>query len=273
LIGNGPSFASDDCDRKPMNATITALISFTVVLGAGVLGSALRRVVPTSHIDKDSWSMVAVGIGFISTMNAIVLGLLVASAKGSYDAKDADIQEVAADLILLDRTLRQYGPETQQPRAMLHDLVKSRINLESIKREAVPAGHAASPSPQVYGNEVLEQSVRSLSPASDAQHALQTRALQIIDRFTQKRWLFVAQATEGVSTPLLISLVAWLAVIAGCAGLFAPHHATMFAIATLCSLAIAGTIFLIMSMYNPYEGPLRLSMAPLQRALALIEQP
>jgi hypothetical protein len=256
-----------------MNATITALIAFAAVLGAGVLGSALRRVLPSSHIGSDSWSMVAVGIGFISTMNAIVLGLLVASAKGSYDAKVSDLQDAAANVIVLDRTLREYGPETQKTRALLRDLVKARTNLQWIRSQTASADRAAPPAPAAYASELIEQSVRSLSPASDVQRALQMRALQIIDQITQKRWLFVAQSTEGVSTPLLVSLVAWLAVIAGCAGLFAPRHATMFAIAVLCSLAIAGTIFLIVSMYSPYEGPLKLSDAPLRRALAVLEQP
>jgi hypothetical protein len=253
-----------------MNAWLTALITFAVVLGAGLLGSALRRVLPSSHVGSDSWSMVAVGIGFISTMNAIVLGLLVASAKGAYDEKVSDLQDVAADLIVLDRTLRQYGPETQRTRALLHDLVKSRSDLQWIKTQAAAHDHATT---EVPGNELIEQSLRALSPANEVQRALQTRALQVIDRFTQKRWLFVAQSTEGVSPVLLISLVSWLAVIAGCAGLFAPRHATMFGIAVLCSLAISGTIFLIVSMYSPYEGPLKLSNAPLLRTLAILEQP
>lgn len=256
-----------------MNATTTALITFAAVLGAGVLGSALRRVLPSNHVGSDSWSMVAVGIGFISTMNAIVLGLLVASSKGAYDAKVADLQDAAANVIILDRTLRHYGPETQKTRAMLHDLVKSRTDLDWIKSQVPADARAAPAAPAIYASELIEQSVRSLSPAGEAQHALQTRALQIIDQITQKRWLFVAQSTEGVSTALLVSLVAWLAVIAGCAGLFAPRHATMFVIAVLCALAISGTIFLIVSMYRPYEGPLKLSNGPLVRALAVLEQP
>ena len=98
--------------------------------------------------------------------------------------------------------------------------------------------------------------------------------MQISDEIAQIRWLLVAQKpTTGISIPLLVTLVAWLTVIAGCTGLFAPRHGTMFVIALLCVCTISGTIFLVMSMYNPFNGPLKLSAAPLLQALQVLEQP
>lgn len=253
-----------------MNPALVSLIVFIVVLAAGVIGASLRSVLPVSHVGSDTWPVAALGIGFISTMNAIVLGLLVASAKSSYDATAQDLQEAAAKVILLDRTLRQYGPETQPVRASLRDIVREHSNLSELRNETASAGGLAAE----YGYEQVEQSVRALSPANSTQRALQTRAVQIIDEVAEKRWLFVAQrATAGVPPLLLGTLVAWLAVIAGCTGLFAPRHATMFFVALLCALAISGTIFLLMSMYSPFSGPLQLSTTTMSRALQLLEQP
>jgi hypothetical protein len=258
-----------------MNPGLVSLMVFMVVLGVGVLGSRLRSVLPLSHFGNETWPVAALGIGFISTMNAIVLGLLVASAKSSYDATAQDLEEGAAKIILLDRTLRQNGPETQPIRASLRDLLRAHSNLTELRSDsATSSSQSAGGLPVEYGYEQVEQAVRSLSPASSIQRALQTRAVQIIDEVAETRWLFVAQkASAGVSPLLLGTLVAWLAVIAGCTGLFAPRHATMFVVALLCALAISGTVFLLMSMYSPFSGPLKLSTTPMTRALEFLEQP
>lgn len=255
-----------------MKATYTAFIVLAVVLGAGILGSMLRRILPESHVSSESWTIVGVGIGFISTMNAIVLGLLVASAKGSYDAKAQDLQEVAAQIIVFDRTLRQYGPETQSTRALLEDFLKRRTNMHWFRDQLVADNNPIA-SPTVYGYETIGEAVRGLSPANDRQREIRTRALQILDQISEKRWMFVAQSTTGVSTPLLVTLVACLAVISGCTGVFAPRHGMMLVVALLCAISISGTIFLIMSMYNPYSGLMELSIAPFERALQFVEQP
>jgi hypothetical protein len=257
-----------------MSAAGTSLIVFVLLITAAVVGSSLRKVVPTQHLGGESWSMVSVGVGFISTMAAIALGLLVASAKNSYDAKNTELQEAAAKVLVLDRTLREYGPETLNVRAMVRNLLRANYNMLWVKQKAFTSGtDDAASSPSVYGYEQVDQSLRALSPANETQRALQTRALQIVEQIGQMRWLLVAQSTEGVSLPLLIALVSWLAVIAGCAGLFSPRNATVFAVAALCAVAVSGTVFLIMSMYDPFGGVLSLSRGPLLKALQVMGQP
>jgi hypothetical protein len=254
-----------------MSPTVSALVVFAVVLGAAVAGASLARVLPKEHLSGASWSPVAVGIGFIATMAAIVLGLLVASAKSSYDAKNNELQEGAAKVVMLDRTLREYGPETNQARAMLRDTLRSKSSMAWVKAEIARSDPQTS---SAYGYEQVGKSVRALSPANDEQRTLQTKALQLVDQIGQSRWLLIAQSTETISLPLLITLVTWFAVIAGCTALFAPRHGTTFVVAALCSLAISVTIFLIMSMYDPFGGGvLTLSDAPLRTALQLVEQP
>jgi hypothetical protein len=217
---------------------------------------------------------VSLGLGFIATMAAIVLGLLVASAKASYDTKHDEIQSAAAKLVVLDRTLRQYGPETQSVRALLLDRVRSQASMRWVKVNDAPSGpRTASAAPVTYGYEQIWLAIRTLSPANDVQRALQARALEIIDQLGQMRWLLTTQSSEGISTPMLVALVVWLAVIAGCAGVFAPRHKTMFVVALLCAMAVSGTIFLLMSLYDPFGGVMRMSNAPIQIALNALSQP
>jgi hypothetical protein len=257
-----------------MNAILTALIVFAVVIGANLLGSSLRRRLPASHLTSEAWPAASLGIGFIATMAAMVLSLLVASAKNSYDTKHDEVERAAEKLIVLDRMLRQYGPETQSVRALLLDRVKSLSKMHREKGEGASSEPRTAPAPPAtYGYEQIWLSVRTLSPANDIQRALQARALEIIDQLGQMRWLLTAQSTEGISTPVLVALVAVFAVIAGCIGLFSPRHGTMFVVALLCATVVSGMIFLLIELYDPFGGVVRVSNAPLQTALDMLSQP
>ena len=257
-----------------MNALVTALVVFAVLMGASLLGSSLGRRLPRNQVTGETWSSVSLGLGFISTMAAIVLGLLVASAKGSYDTKHDQVQSAAAKFIVLDRTLRQYGPETQSVRALLLDRVKSLAIMDWVKKEQASSDpRIATAPPATYGYEQIWLAVRTRSPANDVQRALQARALDILDQLGQTRWLLTAQSSEGISVPMLVALVVWLAVIAGCAGVFAPRHKTMLVVALLCAMAVSGTIFLLMELYDPFGGVMRMSNAPMQTALDALSRP
>jgi hypothetical protein len=243
-------------------------------MGAILLGSSLGQRLPSTQVTGQTWSSVSLGLGFISTMAAIVLGLLVASAKGSYDTKHDEVQSAAAKFIVLDRTLRLYGPETQPARALLRNRVQSLASMRWVKMQQVSSdAQSASAPPTTYGYEQLWLAARTLSPANDVQRALQARALDILDQLGQMRWLLTAQSSEGISTPMLVALVVWLAVIAGCAAVFAPRHRTMFVVALLCAISVSGTIFLLMELYDPFGGVMQMSGAPLQTALEVLSQP
>jgi hypothetical protein len=180
-----------------VNAVVTALVVFVIVIGATLLGSSLGRRLPTNQVSGETWSAVSLGIGFIATMAAIVLGLLVASAKGSYDTKHDEVESASAKFIVLDRTLRQYGPETQSVRALLLDRVKSLASMRWVKEQTSSDPRTVAAPPATYGYEQIWLSVRTLSPANDVQRALQARALGILDQLGQTRWLLTAESSEG----------------------------------------------------------------------------
>jgi len=255
-----------------MGSVATALVVFAVIVAATLIGAGLRGRLPTNQVSGETWASVSLGIGFIATMAAIVLGLLVASAKGSYDTKREELQTAAAKVIVLDRTLRQFGAQTAPIRAMLRDVIRSRSDMSWVSEEASSERTAAAPQ-GLYGYEQIWLALRTLAPANDTQRALQSRGLDLIDQLGQLRWLLIAQSSDSISRPLLFSLVTWLAVIAGCAALFAPRHRTMFVVGLLCALAISGTIFLVMELYDPFGGVMRVSNAPVQNAIDLLSRP
>ena len=78
---------------------------FACVFEVVLLGMLLRRVLPEYHLSTDSKDVVKLGMGLIGTMAALVLALLIASAKSSFDTQSNEVMEMSADFMLLDRTL------------------------------------------------------------------------------------------------------------------------------------------------------------------------
>jgi len=93
-----------------MSPWADALVVLVAVFASGLLGLYLRSFLPVQHLQEDSIGMVRLCTGVIATLAALVLGLLVASAKANYDRVNDDVSHAAASVVLLDRTLAQYGP-------------------------------------------------------------------------------------------------------------------------------------------------------------------
>lgn len=90
-----------------MTPLVLSCAIFALVLGGILLGHAL----PGQHLNKESQDAVRLGVGLIATMAALVLGLLIASAKSTFDTESGQIKRITSDIIFLDNLLAQYGPE------------------------------------------------------------------------------------------------------------------------------------------------------------------
>jgi hypothetical protein len=209
-------------------------------------------------------------LGVIGTLAALVLGLLLASAKSSFDAKVAGISQMSADLVLLDRTLARYGPETRDVRDLLRNAVAAAIQRvwseEEYRVEKVDTFEAAA------GLEAVEDRVQDLSPRTDAQRGLQSRALSIISEIARARVLQLQRTKTTIPIPFLIVLVGWFIIIFAGVSLFAPRNALVMAMMFACALSVSAAIVLILELDSPYQGVIRLSSAPLRDALAHIGQ-
>lgn len=236
---------------------------------AGVaVGAALQKVLPKHHLSDDSKDMVKIGTGFIATLAALVLGLLVASATSSFNAKSDEVEQSAAKIILLDRNLRQYGEEAAPVRLLLRDalLAKAKITWVDDEAEAAAQGTTLRVPPQL-GIERIRTRIAALSPANEEQRSLRTESLTLVEDVMQTRWLLIEQSTAAVSAPLLVVLMLWLATIAGCLALYAPRNGTVLAVSVLCALSVSGAIFLIVEMYDPFKGLMKISDAPIRNAI------
>ena len=245
-----------------MSSITLSLIVFACVFGGALLGLLLRAVLPQHHLSSETKDVVKLGMGLVGTMAALVLGLLVASAKGYYDAQSAEVTQLAANAVLFDRVLANYGPETKEARNLFRS-VASRILDQMWSKDSTSASASATST----GGEILYDKIQGLEPKSDAQRSLQGQALSIAMDFGKTRTLMYAQKSTSVALPLLVVLVLWLSVIFISFGLFAPFNATVVSSLLVSALSVSGAIFLILEMYTPYAGVVQISDAPLRAAI------
>jgi hypothetical protein len=247
-----------------------ALIAFACVFCSALLGLYLRTLLPEHHLGEDSIAVVKLATGLIATMAALVLGLLISSAKSTFDTVSAQVTHEAADVILLDRVLAQYGPETQEIRGLLKQIVAAGLQHVA---SADPAQLARMRSPEaIERGEYLERKLEELSPQNDMQRRLQARAIEMAGNAVAGRELGLLQAAGSTPTPVLIILVLWLCIIFGAFGLFTPPNATVTIALLLGALSTSGAIFLILEMNTPLEGLVTVSLSPMREALTVLGQ-
>jgi uncharacterized membrane protein (DUF485 family) len=254
-----------------MSSLAISSIAFVCIFGSILLGTFLNLILPKHHVSNESKDALKMGIGMIATLTALVLGLLIASAKGNFDTMSSELRQVGSRVILLDRVMADYGPETDQTRELLRQSVAS-----TIKRvwPAENIGQAFTEAQEGRVNiEAVQGKLRQLTPRNDAQRWLQSQALQISGELAEARWLLIEQiGQKSIPMPFLIILVFWLTIIFGSFGLLSPRNATVIAVFLICALSAAGSIFLILELDTPYAGLIKVSAAPLVTALAHLGQ-
>ena len=207
-------------------------------------------------------------MGWVATLAALVLGLLIASAKGSYDSQSTEVTELSAKVVFLDRVLAHYGPEAREARELLRSSVARAIDQMWSKDPAI----LFKATPGTAGAEVLADKIQELSPKNDSQRAIQSQAISIVMALGQTRWLLYEQRLSSVSMPVLVVLTFWVTALFVSFGLFAPFNTTTIVSLLVSALSVSGAIFLILEMYTPYAGLIQISSAPLRAALAQLGQ-
>jgi hypothetical protein len=236
-----------------MSPLAVSVIVFACVLGGGLLGMVIRKVLPDDHLSTDTKDIVKLVVGLIGTMAALVLGLLIASAKSSYDVRSGEVTQMSANVVLLDRVMAHYGPETKDARESLRGSGISAI--DRILPDDRSRGAQVTPT---TGAESFNDKILTLSPKSDAQRALQAQALALSISLGQSRWLLAAQGSS-IPTPFLIVLILWLTLILASFGLFAPRNTMVIFALFVCALSLSSAIYLILELDQPFQGLLRIS--------------
>lgn len=239
--------------------------AFLCVFGAAAVGMFVRSRLPDHHLSADSRDSIKLATAIIGTLSALALGLLIASAKRSFDDAGTELRTAAARVLLLDRVMAHYGPETAEMRGTLRRLLEARLRETSSDSTDKSLDEGLDIEP-------VQDALRRLSPQDDAQRWLQARALQLTGQIAEARWMRPETEAGGFPGMFLIFLVFWLALLFGSFGLLAPGNATVVATLFVCALSVTGALVLIIDMDHPYLGFIRVSDAPLKMALQRIGQ-
>jgi hypothetical protein len=221
-------------------------------------------------LSKESQDVVRLGMGLVATMTALLLGLVTASARSTFDAQDAALRTSAANILTLDRHLARYGPETQPTRELLRRAVAYRVEVmwtaDDPARSGLTAG-ASTPPVEEIQNQILR-----LAPENDTQRWLKTEALRLTEEVVKSRWRVLGSGTGSVPRPFLVVVIFWLMITFASFGLYAPRNATVVAVLLLAAFSVAAAVFLILELDNPLDGVIRISSAPLSYALSQLGQ-
>src|SRR5215468_8995320 len=221
-----------------MTSLTIGIISAACICGGAVVGYALQRVLPKHHLSKDAQDAVKLAVGVIATSTALVLGLLVSSSKAQFDAMGSRLVQFGANLIVLDNTLAEYGPEAKPAREQLRRGVETTLQRLWPEERRGRSTLAA----MERGNDIdaLRAMLLELKPMTDEQRAL-----------------------LGV-------LVFWLTLLFVSFGLFAPRNWMVFLALVVSACSMAAAIFLVLEMNSPLDGLMKISSAPLRKALEIM---
>jgi hypothetical protein len=243
---------------------IISAITFALAFGAALCAVYFRKIIAADHLREDVKDVVRLSTGIIGTIAALVLGLLIASAKNSYDARVTQFKQITTNVILLDLLLEQYGPAAQNLRGTLRiglPMMVERITNEG--RSGKPAPFETIPEAQRFIN-----SIQTLKPATEAQHALQTRIVDAAVQLAQSRLALFTQSHESIPAPFLTILIFWLSVIFASFGLFVRPVPIVVVTFVVGALSVAGALFLVLEMDQPFAGLFQISTETLSNALA-----
>ena len=247
-----------------MSDNAIGVLVLVCIFGASLLGMLLRRMLAEHHLSPDTKDSVKLGMGLVGTMAALILGLLVAAAKGSYDTEKNEVTQMAAKVAFLDRLLSNYGPESADTRDLLRRAVEGAI----VRMWPKGRSSRAQLDPTGSGVEDVHKAILKLSPKSDVQVSLKSQAVGVASDLGQLRWLLFEQSGRSVAMPLLIVVISWLAIIFLSWGLFAPPNAIAIIALLLAAISVSGAIFLILELDQPFDGLIQISSTPMRNTLA-----
>src|SRR3974377_785156 len=236
-----------------MSSIEISAIAFTFAFGGALLGMFIGPRLPKHHIDAETKEVVRLGMGLVGTIAGIALGLLISSPISYYHKQADELVEMSADVSSLSRLLQQYGPEATGVRESLRVAIQ-RILAENWPNDRMEKKFSATAAP---AEDVYNQ-LRA-PPPQDADHRpMKSEATSLLKSVVLMRSLVIEQSSTTVLRPLLFVMIFWLTAIFVCWGLFSSPNATAVATFFVAALCVSGAILMILELYTPYSGLLRL---------------
>ena len=247
-----------------MSPLFVAFIVALVMMAGALLAGFLRTRLASHHFDDKTKDVVKLGLGFLATLSALVLGLVVSSSKASYDTKNEMVHKSAALIIEFDTYLRRMGPEAEPARQLLRQAVASTMH-ELWGTDGVGIDVPKDANKRLAGE--LGKMLSDLRLNNELQRQAQASALNVLGELARINAVSFTQQGGSVMAPLLVVVTCWMMLTIMGWNLFAPGNHTVTAVNVVCSLSVASVIFLILEMDQPFGGIITVSDIPMRAAL------
>ncbi|MBV9724084.1 MAG: hypothetical protein JO299_02815 [Gammaproteobacteria bacterium] len=252
-----------------MTSILLALGVFILLAATSLTALHLHPRLPDHQRNDRTHDAVKVGVGMVVVLSALVLGLLVASAKNTFDTATRDLRRFSTQIVLLDRTLRAYGPEAASARSLIEHYLE-RALAGTWPTDQNPAIVEDPQAEQLLYQ--LQSAILAFMPEDPRKRALSDELKTEVRRLIELRWTLVEEAAESPNIPLLSVLLIWLMLVFASFGYNAPRNGVVTVTFVLCAASIGGALFLVIQMSQPFDGLIKVSPAPLQNTLAHVRQ-
>ncbi|WP_439815796.1 hypothetical protein [Zavarzinia sp. CC-PAN008] len=237
-------------------------------LAAMAIGTMLLYPkLPARHRDQPTNDVVRLVVNLFVVMTSLVFGLMLNSAKNTFETIDTSLHTYGASLIMLDQTLRIYGAGAEEARHRLEDYVEAAI--ASPARADDPLHHEENSAAWHFDR--LRLALAAIPGDGGPGDAALTDARAQYRHLVEQRWLIIEKSEGVIPSPLIGMLIAWLTLIFASFGYRAPANRVLVGLFVVAAALNAAAIYLILDMDIPFSGPIQITDAPLRRALAAIQ--
>jgi len=250
------------------NILITAAV-FVLLAGSGLISMSMYTRLPEHHRDDKTRDAVRTIASIFIMMTSLTFGLLINSAKNTFEMINGNMHVYATDLIILDRMLRTYGSDANDARRMLIAYTEEAISHPARVEELLLTKSDSS-------GRALDAVGDALSALTPSDRFHETQLVDIrkhYNRMLKHRWAIVEHSEGSIPMPLMGMLVCWLMVVFTSFGYRAPRNTVVVTMILISAFLISTSVYLIFDMNVPFKGPIRVSDQPIHRALKEMQNP
>ncbi len=265
-----------------MNDVLSAFCVFLLLWASAAAGLWIQPRLRAAHRARETIEIVQLITGMLVTFAALVLGLLTASAKDTYDHADRSRGQYAMHLSQLDQCLRDYGPQTEAAQQNLRSYTAAVI-ASTWPSESRPTGVTypdTSHMPLVGPSAVLEGLLNGIGLEIDRLDPPDPFHAKILAQCTSDyrtalaaRLAVIEDARQAISAPFYWVLVFWLMIVFASLGLSAPRNRFVVMLLAIASLSLTSVMFVIFDLSQPYGGLFAISSDTMRAALAQMLEP
>ncbi|MDH4981582.1 DUF4239 domain-containing protein [Hyphomicrobium sp. D-2] len=242
------------------DSTLTAFILMLIAGGSGVL---LARQLPEEYLSEHAMKNLRIGMALVGTMSSLLLGLMINSSRYNYSEAYSDVQKYAAAIQVTDLELLSFGDKACAVRKELRGYVEQLIK-GTWHDDVSAVGEGTAPDTSLAALLHFYGEVRQLKAVNDDQRQAQSSLLSLTRQLMEYHWKVSGVARTVNPTAFIVVVISWFCLIFLYLGVYAPRNPVVFVGQVLAMAAISGAIFLVKEMGEPFQGPVRVSPAPLQ---------